>query len=86
VRIFTHDAPSDRFVETSRFELPAGQMEWEYPEWSTHLEYFTAVLQPGTLQFSLYAVRIEPGDLAPQVLRITPEGSSVSYSHLWVQP
>jgi hypothetical protein len=86
VRIFTHDPQADVFVETSRFELPAGQMEWEYPEWSTHPDYFTAVLQPGTLLFSLHIVRIEPGDLAPEVLRITPKGSNVSYSHLWVQP
>ena len=41
IRIYSHITASDRFEETSRFNLPEGMVEWEFPEWSTDPGYLT---------------------------------------------
>ncbi len=84
VRIFSFQ--SNRFVETSRFELPAGMREWEFPEWSTDPGYFTAVLRSGGFNLRLYVAKVATGEMVPEYLAVTPWSTSVSYNHLWVEP
>jgi len=86
VRIFTHETAGDTFQETSRFLLPAGMAEWEFPEWSTHPDYFTAVLRAADLKNRLFVVKVAEGELVPEVLELTDEGGNASYSHLYVEP
>jgi hypothetical protein len=86
VRVFTYESSGDVFRESTRLQLPAGMVEWEFPEWSTDAQFATAVLQPGDLVFRLHLVRIEAGDLVPQVLQVTHDDNSVSFSHLYVAP
>jgi hypothetical protein len=86
VRIFTYNSSTDYFEESSRLELPVGMVEWEFPEWSTDVDYATAVLQSGNLKYRLHAVAITPGIGAPAVLQITPDDATVTFSHLYVAP
>ncbi len=86
VRIFSYDDTLDRFIETSRFELPAGYVEWEFPEWSAHPDYFTAILRTGDLANHLVVARVEAGNVAPAFLDLGLKDPGVSYSHLWLAP
>lgn len=86
VRIFSYEEASDRFIETSRFELPTGYVEWEFPEWSTHPGYFTAILRTGDLANHLVVAQVENGNVVPATLDLGLEDSGVSYSHLWLAP
>jgi hypothetical protein len=86
IRIFTYDSQSDTFTETSRFTLPSGMAEWEFPEWSTHPDYFTAVLRAPDLKNRLFLARVSTGETVPDLLELTDEGGAVSYSHLYVEP
>jgi hypothetical protein len=86
VRIFSYESAGDTFQETSRFLLPAGMAEWEFPEWSTQPDYFTAVLRAADLKNRLFVVKVAEGELVPEVLELTDEGGDVSYSHLYVEP
>jgi hypothetical protein len=84
VRIFTYTAQADRFEETSRFELPTGLKEWEYPEWSTSADYFTAVLRASDRKNRLFIGKVELGELAPALIEVVGREVGPSYSHLWV--
>jgi hypothetical protein len=88
VRIFSYESAGDDFVETSRFLLPAGMAEWEFPEWSTRPDTFTAVLRAGDLKNRLFVVKVADGEIVPEVLELTDEGgdATASYSHLYVEP
>jgi hypothetical protein len=86
VRIFSFSPGSFRFEETSRFALPERMSEWEFPEWSTHVGYFSAVLRQGGTHLRLYVAEIAAGDLVPKLLAVTPWSTTVTYSHLWVEP
>ncbi len=86
VRIFTHDSGTGNFTETSRFTLPAGMAEWEFPEWSTHPDYFTAVLRASDMKNRLFLAKVSSGETVPDLLELTDEGGNVSYSHLYVEP
>jgi len=86
IRIFTWDSGTDAFLETSRFTLPSGMAEWEFPEWSTHPDYFTAVLRASDLKNRLFLAKVSTGETVPDLLELTDEGGDVSYSHLFVEP
>jgi len=86
VRIFGHDAGADVFRETSRFEPPPGMEEWEFPEWSTHPDFATAALHPGDLNLRLFVLKVADGTVVPEMLQITGEDASVTYSHLYLEP
>lgn len=86
VRIFSHSAATGRFEETSRFELPTGLAEWEYPEWSTNVDYFTAVLRAADRKNRLFIGKVEDGVVTPQLIEVVGRETSPSYSHLWVAP
>jgi hypothetical protein len=86
LRIFTHSPATGRFEETSRFELPSGLAEWEYPEWSTHVDYFTAVLRAADRKNRLFIGKVEDGVVTPQLIEVVGRETSPSYSHLWVAP
>ena len=86
VRIFSYKAAGDRFEETSRFSLPSRLSEWEFPEWSTHPGYFTAVFRSGGLNLRLYVAKIVEGQRVPEMLAVTSWDTSVSFSHLYVGP
>jgi hypothetical protein len=60
--------------------------EWEFPEWSTHPEYFTAVLRAPDLKNRLFLAKVSTGETVPDLLELTDEGGDVSYSHLYVEP
>jgi len=85
VRIFSYESAGDRFVETSRFQLPPGVPEWEFPDWSTDIGFFTAGIgSVGALRLTV--VKVADGDLVPEVLQITGADRPVTYSHMWVEP
>ncbi len=86
VRIFSHDSTTGRFNETSRFNLPPVMTEWEFPDWSSDVRYFTAVLRSGGFNFRLYVAKVADGELVPEVLPVTTWDESVSYNNLWVAP
>lgn len=85
IRIFTYASEADRFEETSEINLPGNMAEWEYPEWSTHPGYFTAVLRGSDLKNSIYLVRIEGGSSVPDAVKLVDDDHA-SYSHLWIEP
>ncbi len=86
IRIFSYTQESDDFRQTSEFRLPPGMTEWEFPEWSTDPGYFTAILRASDLLNRLFVVKVEEGDLVPEVLQITGEQAGVSFSHLYLEP
>ncbi|OGQ85719.1 MAG: hypothetical protein A2289_13440 [Deltaproteobacteria bacterium RIFOXYA12_FULL_58_15] len=86
VRVFSYNAELDHFEMTSQFELPAGSQEWEFPEWSTHPGFFTAVLRGPDLKFSVYIGKVSVGTGVPELLRITRKEDNATYSHLFVAP
>ncbi len=85
VRIFSYALSTDRFEETTQLNLPGNMAEWEYPEWTTHPDYFTAVLRGTDLKNQLYVGRIEEGSIVPDAIRLVDDDYA-SYSHLWVAP
>lgn len=86
IRVFTHVVAEDRFEESSRFQLPPGKVEWEFPEWSTDPGFFSAILITADRKSRLYLGKLAEGDQVPELLEITGDGQSVSYSHLYVAP
>ncbi len=86
VRVFAYQADRDRFEVSSEFDLPAGLLEWEFPEWSTDPGYLTAVLRASDLKNRLFIVKMAEGKLVPEVLEITGESGGASYSHLYLEP
>jgi hypothetical protein len=86
VRIFSYTTSSDDFRQTSEFRLPQGMTEWEFPEWSTDPGYFTAILRASDLQNRLFIVKVDEGDLVPEVLQITDKQTGATYSHLYLEP
>jgi hypothetical protein len=86
VRVYTHDTQSDSFKQTSEFRLPADMAEWEFSEWSTHPDYFTAILRGSNLKNRLFIVKMAEGDLVPERLEISGEQTGQTYSHLYLEP
>ncbi len=86
VRIFSYESSSDDFRQTSEFRLPPGMTEWEFPEWSTDPGYFTAILRASDLQNRLFVVKVQEGDLVPELLQITDKQTGATYSHLYLEP
>lgn len=86
VRIYAYDSVDDRFEERSRFELPPGMVEWEFPEWSTDPGFFTAVLRKSDYRNRLFLLKVQPGDVVPDRVEITDDTADVSYGHLWLAP
>ncbi|MBW1810165.1 MAG: hypothetical protein JRJ87_18350 [Deltaproteobacteria bacterium] len=86
VRVFTHQTNNDSFKESSRFNLPVGMVEWEFPEWSTDPGYFTAILRASNLENRLFVIKMAEGELIPQMLEISGEETGASYSHLYLEP
>ena len=86
MRIFSYQSSSDTFRETSRFTMPAGQLEWEFPEWSTHVEYFTTILRSTDLANHLVIVKRTEGASAPNLLEVLGGEQGATFSHLYVQP
>jgi len=84
VRIYTHDPGTDTIRETTRFALPRGMVEWEFPEWSTDPDYFTAALHAGDQNLRLFVLRVAEGEVVPERIQITGDHARVTYSHLWV--
>jgi len=86
VRVFSYTGASDEFQVSAEYNLPSGMVEWEFPEWSTEVGYFTAVLRASDLQNRLFIVKHAEGRLVPEVLEISGEQKGVTYSHLYLEP
>ena len=86
VRVFSYVSGSDEFQVSSEYDLPPGAVEWEFPEWSTAVGYFTAVLRASDLQNRLFIVKHAEGRIVPEVLEISGEQKGVTYSHLYLEP
>ena len=85
VRVYTHDSGTDTFLQTSEFQLPGDMAEWEFPDWSTHPGYFTAILRGSNLKNRLFVVKMAEGDLVPERLEISGEVTGQTYSHLYLE-
>jgi len=59
--------------------------EWEFPDWSTDPDYFTAILRGSNLKNRLFVVKMAEGDLVPERLEITGEQTGQTYSHLYLE-
>ena len=85
IRIFTYQPAAGSFRETSRFVMPAGKLEWEFPEWSTSPGFFTTILRTTDLKSHLMIAKIKDGDSAPDMLEVIGAEEAATFSHLYVQ-
>ncbi len=85
VRIYTYNSSEDKFKESSRFLLPTGMAEWEFPEWSTDPDFYTAILMKADRKNRLFIAKIKEGEVTPELLEITGENTGASYSHLYLE-
>ncbi len=86
IRVFSHQPSTDTFRETARYVMPAGELEWEFPEWSTHPDFFTTVLRSKDLENHLMLVKHQEGESTPKMLEIVGKEENATYSHLHVEP
>jgi len=86
IRVYSYDSTGDRFNETSRYNLPDGMVEWEFPEWSSDPDFFSAVLMASDYRKRLFVVKAAAGELVPERVEITDDTANVTYSHLWLAP